>query len=286
MPFEQLDKSSYTTLCNTLIRQKGSKEQRNFLRALRKRDTFMEWFSNEVKVIKGDPLPILKTPLTESEYKEAPKDTEEQIFKDWQELKPADACKTSFWATVTFQHISRDIIKPSYLAANGGNLPSGLERIDWALKERQAKKIDSAVRTALRRFSGLHEARGHRSVYVDCPFARAWWRQYLANEVCENTNADKKKVLRVFRKTQGYWEKLILSIVSKNSSLGDSRVRNAIVWALSELVDNKQKADIFIVKTLERIINHIGIQSASLELAIFSVEELKEMIASKFIANV
>ena len=35
------------------------------------------------------------------------------------------------------------------------------------------KTSTACVRTVLRRLGGLPEVRGNRSVYVDCPFARA-----------------------------------------------------------------------------------------------------------------
>ncbi len=282
MSFEQFEGSSYTTFCKTLIRRQGSAEQEDFLGSLRSRDMFIAWFSEKVQMIEGSPLPTLDTPLTENEYKVPPRDTEEQVFAQWPDLKPADACKATFWGIVTFRHIAEDIIKPFYLAANGGNLSGGCERIDRVLKEADAQEIDKTVRTALRRFSGLREARGHRSVYVDCPFARAWWRQYLANEVCVNTNANKKKVIAVFRETQTYWEKLIGSIVSQNSRLGDSKVRNALIWVLSEQINDKSKSAIFTGSALTAVINQIGIQSAWQELAVFSVVELKEMFENKF----
>ncbi len=285
MKFEEFDDAAYTALRKNLIRKKGSDEQKTFLQALRTRERFIEYIHDKVKITKGETLLILPRPITESDYKEPPKDSETHIFKHWQSVKPAYACRTTFWALLTLRNIEECRIKPYFLAANGGVLPGGLQRIDQALANSDANHIDVIVRTALRRLGGLPEARGNRSVYVNCPFARAWWHQYLANEICKDTNANKKNIIQIFRHSQDYWEKLILSIVSRNSILGDTKVRNALIWALSELLNDKKMAHLFKVKKLEQVCKHIGLRSAWQELAIYPIEELKKIMENEFLKN-
>ena len=279
MDYEQFDDPSYTALRKSLLRSKGSDEQREFLTALRPSSHYSEWVRSQVKTASGQKLPILEENLTEAEFKEPPRSTERQIFEFWKEIPPASACRVTFWGFMTLRHIEEGRIQANFLAATDGATSSGLERIDRVLKKGNEKEIDGAVRTALRRMSGLPE-RGNRSVYVNCPFARAWWRRYLANEVCENTGAGLTDIVRVLGSSQQYWEELISLVVSRNSVLGDMNVRTALVWALSDFVHDEDKKYLFEGKTLKIMRRLIGIRSALQELGVFSVEELKELMTN------
>ncbi len=284
MPYEEFEDASYTELRRNSLKSKGSDYQREFLSVLRSSDEFSDWIRDQVKIEKGDSLPILEEPLTESEFKEPPKITEKWIFDTWESISPANASRVTFWGFMTLRHVEKGRIKSFYLAANGGAPAGGLERIDRALKE--GKDFDSIVRTALRRMSGLPEARGNRSVYVNCPFARAWWRGYLAHEVREESNLELADVSKVLTVSQSYWEGLINLVVSRNSILGDAKVRTALIWALSDLINDEDKQHLFKEKILGQIQRLIGIRLAWQELGVFSVEEIKEIIKEEFIPSV
>ena len=250
MPYEEFEDASYTELRQNLLRSKGSEYQREFLSVLRSSSEFPDWIRGRVKIEQGESLPILEEPLTESEFKEPPKSTEEWIFDAWESISPADAARVTFWGFMSLRHVEEGRIKSFYLAANGGALTGGLERIDRILKEGNEKEVDSIVRAALRRMSGLPEARGNRSVYVNCPFARAWWRGYLACEVRETSGAELTNVVKVLTVSQSYWEGLINLVVSRNSVLGDAKVRTALIWALSDLINDEDKKYLFHEKIL------------------------------------
>ena len=84
----------------------------------------------------------------------------------------------------------------------------------------------------MRNLSGLPEARGNRSVYVDCPFARAWWRQRLVTRVLGHGDpVPVSAVGYVVRLNKGYWERLTTLIVSRNSVFGSDVVQDALVAA-------------------------------------------------------
>lgn len=284
MSYEKFEDSSYTKLCKDLLRSKGSGHQREFLSCLRSSNEFSDWVRRQVKIEQGESLPMLEEPLTESEFKEPPKSTEKRIFDAWKSISPADACRMTFWGFLILRHIEESRIKSCYLAANGGALAGGPERIDRTLKEGNEKDIDGVVRTALRRMSGLPE-RGKRSVYENCPFARAWWRGYLAREICEKTGAELTNVVKVLTVSQSYWARLINLVVSKNSVLGDAKVRTALIWALSDFINDEDRKYLFHEKVLRRIERLIGIRSAWQELGIFPIEELKKIIKDEFIAT-
>ena len=198
------------------------------------------------------------------------------IYGTWKDvITPADACLSEFWGMVTYRHIESGIIQPDFLAVNGGNLAGGKARIDHALKSGVPKQIDDVVRTILRRFSGLQSARGRRSVYVDCPFARAWWRNYFADEMKKNDDNDAEytRVMAVLRVSQAFWEKLVDFIVSRNPTTGYTAVRKALFWGLSELDEDKLKADVLVAK-----LRQLAFRSAIQEFGVFSVSEFKQII--------
>ena len=215
--------------------------------------------------------------LTEHNFKEATIQTERKVYQIWGGmLSPSIACQAPFWGCLTLKHIDEGVIESSFLAANGGNTGTGAARIDRVLQEKgeKAKKLmDDCVRTVLRRLSGLVEARGNRSVYVDCPFARFWWREKLASEIEREHPKETKelKIRRTLRLSIGYWERLVTLIVSKNSVFGSSIVRDAFIIKLSELQVNNPKL-------LNSACKKLGVISASRELGILEFDELLALI--------
>ena len=314
--YEELESSSYTSLRKELIRSKASPQQWAFLKIMQEDSSvFSEWLLERVEVASGTQLKLLPNPLSEDEFKNSPQDTEEQIYHQWAELTPAIACRPSFWGLVTFRNIEAERLEPSYLAANGKTKPDGAGRISELIKSQDppatGKDIDRAVRDALRKLGGLPEPRGHRSVYVDCPLSRAWWRVYIAQRICEETpEADQDKVLEVLRISQTYWEDLVQLMVSRGSVLGDVKARNALVWALSEKYaaetssnsaeqeatqedegseetesegeSNNEgkngKKKFWTGAKLKILCSRLGVRSAWQELGVFSLEELKEIM--------
>ncbi len=276
--FEEFEDASYTSLRRILIKSKGSDQQREFLSILRSSSDYTEWVRSRVKTESGEELPILEENLTEAEFKEPPRSTERQIFEFWKEIPPASACRVTFWGFMTLRHIEEGRIQSSFLAADNKAASGGLERIERVLKAGSEKEIDATVRTALRRMGGLPEARGNKSVYVNCSFARAWWRRYVANEVRENTSAVLGDVIKVLGSSPQYWENLIIFVVSRNSIVGDVKVRTALIWALSEFVNEEERRHLFQANRLGTILRLIGIRSALQELGVFPIEELKELM--------
>ncbi len=276
--FEEFEDASYTSLRRDLIRSKGAGQQRKFLSVLRSSSDYVEWMRSQVKIEAGKELPILEENLTEAEFKEPPRSTEQLIFEFWKRIPPASACRASFWGFMTLRHIEEGRIQSSFLAADNKAASSGLDRIERVLKAGGEKEIDDIVRAALRRMGGLPEARGNKSVYVNCPFARAWWRRYIAGEVHKNTDAALGDILRVLGSSQQYWENLISLVVSRNSIVGDMKVRTALIWALSESVNKEGRQHLFQASRLGTILRLIGIRSAQQELGVFPIEELKELM--------
>lgn len=287
MSFQELHSVQYSQLRRDLLRDKGSDLQKEFLEALRQDgQEFLEWMRNKVGITVGNSPELSSVePISEDEFKEPTKVTEAAVFSALQSLEPRIACRPPFWGRVALWCIeTKKIGKPSYLAANGGTGPGGSARIDEALKSDDHKKLDSAVRTVLRRLSGLPEARGNRSVYVDCPLARAWWRCFWARECASGDEATEKKIINVFRTQQNYWEELVNLVISRNSVLGDAKVRKALIQTLAR---EKAGADpdekLFQQSFLKNINMQIGIRAAIQELGVFSIDELRALLEEKLI---
>ena len=183
IPHKELKDSDYTRVRSNLLRTKGGPLQRDFLEAVRNSQTFIDYIRSAISTAGSYELPLSTDPMTEDEFKAPPADTETRLYESWSELTPRIACRSTFWANFTCRHIEAQKINAVYLAANGGNMSGGAERIDRALMETGDRAVEDAwtatVRTVLRRLGGIPEVRGNRSVYVDCPFARAWWRERL-----------------------------------------------------------------------------------------------------------
>ena len=176
------------------------------------------------------------------------------------------------------QHIEASRIRSSYLAANGGPTKTGAQRIDLALSNQDPKLVDGCVRTVIRRMSGLPEARGNRSVYVNCPLARAWWRERLVARVLAHGGiVQRPMVLDVLRSNQEYWEQLILVIVSRNSVLGSSVVLEAFVASVAKLLNAEPKTHLLKAKQLGQAVRRLSTIAASRELGVLEFSELVDL---------
>ena len=290
MTYLEFNDSAYTKLRKDLLRNKGSELQKDLLEATKSNESFIQWIKRNVHLEnEGNEFDLWANRLSETLYKGLPEDYEKELFEKWKNLTPAQASRETFWGYVTLGHIKQGIIESRYLAISVRSPRSGLDQINNALVGGQEKQIDSVVRNILRNLSGLPEARGSKSVYVNCPFARAWWRGYITHQVCHETAADFGKVFATLKDpTQGYWEELINLIVSQNSVLGNTKVRSTLIWIISEwgavktlrqrITSIGQKGKIKEPETLIKIKQQIGIRSAWQELGILTIDELKPII--------
>ena len=273
---KELTDADYTQLRRSLLRNKGGELQIDFLESVRETPSFLEVFSG-VPTVGSFEVALAPCPMTENEFKDPPADTERALYQSWSEIAPSVACRSTFWTCLTLRHITNGYLDSVYLAANGGNLPGGAERIDHALADstsRRPVRIDSCVRAVLRRLGGLPEVRGNRSVYVDCPFARAWWRERMVEQVARGDEEVAAQVRAVIRVSQTYWEKLVDRIVFRNSTFGSVNIRNAFLRALARLLENDPSSELRSSPTLQRICRRATAYQGSRELSILDDDEL------------
>lgn len=276
----------YAKLRRSLIKKsaKGSIAQREFLVAVRDSSKFLSYMTDMVTVLEGKELEPLADRMSEAEFGNPPSDTEQRLYELWRGLTPRVACRTAFWARVTFRHIEDGRIKSSYLAANGSGSVSGAQRIDAALNssgEEAAAELDRCVRTVLRRLGGLPEARGNRSVYVNCPLARAWWRERLVAEVVGEQGGELGRQVRtvVHPESQQYWEELVTFVVSRNSVFGSLAVRNILIRSLAKLLEENPESPLRMADELKRFCRAVSSIQASFELSVIPVEDVQEMMS-------
>jgi len=305
--YREFRDTDYTSFRRRLLREKGGRTQVEFLETVRAGNSaFLDYMSRLGQDGDARP-PALPGRLTEFEFRMPPADTEQAVYKALANLSPATACRSAFWASYTCDAIERDQIKAIYLAANGGNLSGGAARIDRALRARTegdsqtsgeydgnnleqgqnepgAKLIDDCVRTVLRRMGGIPEARGKRTVYVDCPFARAWWREWIVEEVAGRDEDIARLVGNVLRINQTYWEKIVDRIVSRNSTFGAVEVRRTFLLTLALEVESAREdgrvsrleKPKHLVRSCRRFAAHQGMR----ELSLLGPQALEELVMS------
>ncbi len=277
--YPELDAAAYAKLRKDLLDVKGSQNQQRFLRAVRRNDEFLAYLAAEVPTQIGNAqVPSFQEPLSEQMYKDPPADIEQEMYGTWRALTPHVACRNTFWAAVTYQHIKDGCIQASYLAANGTPAGTGAERIDLALARSEPKSIDACVRAVIRRMSGLPGVRGNRSVYVNCPLARAWWRERLVESVLRHgSSVERPMVLEVVRTSQEYWERLISGIVSRNSVLGSTMVLDAFVASIAMLRNAEPGSPLRTVNGLVQALRLLSATTASRELGVLEFDEIVEL---------
>ena len=290
MQFKEFEPIEFANIRKSLISKKGSDFQREFLEAAKTIETFIDWITtyipyNDEKV---KDIALYPQKLTENEFKETPREVEKLAYKTWDKLTPSIACRSSFWGAVTLNHLKHDIIESTYLAVGPGSSQTGFSRIEEALTTDNAKMMDDVVRTILRRFSGLPEARGGlRSIYVNCSFGRAWWRERVTEEVVKFTKGDENNISLTLRRSQEYWEKLVNILSTSNAVFGDENIRTSFIWALSEHVEDPKYSRLFKSSgDIDRCMTTLGVYSALQEFGVFELSELKKFMQDEVIEPV
>lgn len=283
--YAELDDAGYARLRRSLIRKsaKGSDVQGEFLDATRDTNRFIAYIRDALDIQDGVELEPLADRMSEAEFGNPPSDTERRMFDAWRELTPRIACRVAFWGRVTFRHIEQGRIESSFLAGNGGGTVTGAQRIDAALNaegESSAKLMDACVRTVLRRLGGLPEVRGNRSVYVNCPLARAWWRERLVAEIAAGPGEGLERQIRavVHPDSQQYWEDLVTFVVSRNSVFGSVEVRNILVRSLSRAFDENPGSSLRKATGLKQVCRAVSAVQASRELSVLPAEQVTRLM--------
>ena len=278
--YQELDPGQYYQLQRKLIERKGDDRQREFLKALKDNDLFVAWIESQVPTNEGRKLPTFDGPLTESCFKEPTADREARMHDLWRDAPLRTACRPSFWASVTLEHIREGkITEATWLAANGRDTETGEERIDCALSkagDAGNKLVDDCVRTVFRRMSGLPAARGNRSVFVDSTFGRGWWRERIVATILRRDDdvAERESLLDVVRVNQTYWEELVTMIVSRGSVFGTDDIQAALIHTLAQRFQGNLKTPLKDYKALRPVRQGFSNLAASREISVLPFSEI------------
>ena len=275
--YRELDEGRYLRFQRTRLKVKGGECQRAFLALLSSSKEFLNAIEAQVEVREGQSLPVFDGPLTEASFKEPTEDQEARMYELWRSVPPRTACRVSFWASVTLEHIrSGRIPEPAWLAANGGSAETGEERVDRALYGTEDKAVDDCVRTVFRRMSGLPAARGNRSVFVNPTFGRGWWRERIVAGISKQGDGVEKRpaLMKVVRRNQQYWENLVTMIVSRSSVFGSGIVQAAFINSLAKHFTQHHDSSLRSAKTLNIALRRFSNLAASRELGVLSFQEI------------
>ena len=278
--YRELSDADYTRFRRSLLAKKGSPRQVAFLEAARSSDEFVTCLDHEVGVVGERDVALSPVPMTESEFGNPPGDTEARLYRLWEPIGGRTASRTTFWANVTRRHVREELLEASYLAGSP-TVSSGMARIERVLSssgEGREKAIDDCVRTILRRLGGIPEARGKRTVYVDSPFGRAWWREWLVREIAEDDEDVAREVRAVFGINVTYWEKIVDRIVSRNSTFGCRRIRAAFLLAVTDLAYDDPESELRRPHELIRGARRVAAYQATRELSVLPPDELQGLM--------
>ncbi len=283
--YQELDADQYVRMQNSMLKVKGSDSQHEFLKALKDPAEFVALVENKVQTNDGQTLPIFDDALTESSFKEPTADQEARMYALWRDTPPRTACRVSFWASVTLEHIRAGKIPEStWLAANGGRTETGEERIDRALHlandEAGNKNVDDCVRTVFLRMSGLPAARGNRSVFVNPTFGRGWWRERIVSAIIERNEAveNRASLLEVVRRNQQYWENLVTMIVSRGSVFGSADTQAALINGLAKRFRQAPNTPLRTAATLDIARRRFSNLAASQEIGVLEFHEINALV--------
>ena len=255
---------------------RGGDEQREFLRSVATNPSELCGLVRSWGLTRGEPPPVPVRPLTEKEFTDPPWSTECIVAATWEGLPPRLAARPETWFRIHVEMIEQRRIKSSYLAANG-NGESGRARIAQALNGTDAQAVDRCVRNALRRLGGVIEARANRTAFLDCPLAKAWWRNRYAQEAHLTFERASVEVLSEALRKSFRWSKLVEAMISRLTVIGDRAIRPAIVQSMAQGVGGTPDE-------MEDVLRWIGRQSTIQALGFLGPHYVLQLITETFAA--
>ncbi|MBF2760293.1 MAG: hypothetical protein ISN28_08470 [Ectothiorhodospiraceae bacterium AqS1] len=244
--------------------ERGGDIQRHFLAKARDNswdfcEIIRKWGLQE-----GDEPPVPIRKWSEKELIDPPSYTEEIIVEIWKDLTLAEASKPGTWFSIHLAMMEKGMIHSSYFAAEHGR--TGRDHISDVLDGNDRDdKIDRCVRLILRRLGGVLE-RGKRTVYENCPVARAWWRYRYAKEANGIFERQETKDLSNLLRKKPVWNSLIPAMTSSLTLIGDSKIRPSLV---SFLGSEAKSSDDLTKKEIDHLIRLIGRRSEIIRSEIF-----------------
>lgn len=182
---------------------------------------FLDYLEEQLRTpmpLESDLPPMV--PVTPAEAFNPPLELEVRLAEAWAEhISPRNAAQSAYWTLCYGGWFKQGVLgdDPGAVLVTGKPGP-------------QSKTPDQFARTLMRNIGGLHHVRGPVSVFSDCPFARAYWRYRIADEV---TNASGGRIShtdahQALHRNQ-IWETLISLSVLRVTVLNNRAIRAAMV---------------------------------------------------------
>jgi len=259
---------------------KNREESINLLTSALSRKTFLEYifsYFNKDKLLKEINFSKFDIQLSESEFQQP--HYLEHYPLIWEVLEQknfstVNATNPIKWLSISLQMVKNEIIEPHYFAFVD-NSKNGKKNIIEALRyERQGntKKLFEICRAILRHMFGSIRERGKNAIYIDIPFARAWWSTYFAKEAEINLNIDSNKIIKYFINNKTAYN----NFIEKGRELTiilDKNIRDGLFLYIIE--KNNLKAEDF-----KSITSKIGIESSCRSLGSLDAQDNKLIIQS------
>ena len=253
---------------------RGGNEQREFLSLVAKNPSEFCKLVRSWGLTQGETPTVTEHALTEKEFADPPWSTECIIAATWKDLPPGLAARPEAWFRIHVEMIEQRRVKSSYLAANS-NGESGRARIAQALNATDAQAVDLCVRNVLRRLGGVIGDRANRSAFIDCPLAKAWWRNRYAQEAHRSFGKDSVEVLSGALRRSFRWSSLVEAMISRLTVIGDSAIRPAIVQGVAQGVGETPEK-------MGDVLRWIGCRSTLQALGSLGPEYVLQLILDEF----
>ena len=203
---------------------------------------FLDYLENELRTpmpLEAD-LPPMR-PVTPAEAFNPPFELEMRLAEAWAgHISPRNAAQSAYWTLCYGGWFKQGLLgdDPGAILVTGKPGP-------------QSKTPDQFVRTLMRNIGGLHHVRGPVSVFSDCPFARAWWRDRIAAEVANVEGAQiSREDAHIALHRNPIWETLISLCVRRVTVVNSRAVRAALVALIATRPNLKQQNLVEIVWTV------------------------------------
>ena len=272
-----LEQAQKDLLAKRDAERQGSDEQREFIREVWKDP---EAFCRRVRswgVTVGDAPPVPEQVIGESDFVDPPWTTECVVAAAWRELPVSLAARAETWTRIHVEMIERERISSTHLAAPGKG-HSGRARIAQALRGSHAAPVEKCVRAILRRLGGVISDRGNRTAFIDCPLARAWWRNRYANEAHGTFQLSSVEALSLTLRQPSRWDPLVEAMISRLTVIGDSRIRPALVQCFAD-------AEGSFPKDTWRVLYWIGRRSTVQALGALEPKHIVKLVIDEFLES-
>jgi len=254
--YKKIDEQAWQEFGKSLLDEKGSEKQREFLHACRAgKDAFLRHVSAVYTgdYVIGEQDVRFKYKFSRGEFLNVPRETQKIIWNEFKGIPVDDVSSCGFWGHVVITLIDNDMIEPEFLASgSNGDAGAGGYVIDMALKSDE-KQVDDCVRRILRSMCNP-APRGKRIVFNDFYLGKAFWRWCWSERMSAVIKLTQDDILKIL--SESYYAPFSGKMHSGKSYISAENILGGLLLYLENV--NKKKMS---GKMLEKIIDRISLLS-------------------------